>query len=109
MTFAAFSSTKSAASLQSSWLYRFARALDGMLSVLVNRWLARDLHDLTDHELDDIGLTRADLVRATEQPLLSDPTRYLGEVAQSSPMTVTKRSDAIWAREFPPAVRGRIE
>jgi uncharacterized protein YjiS (DUF1127 family) len=90
-------------------LRRAARALAETVRALANRWLAKDLCDLSDYELADIGLTRADLARAFDLPLASDPSRHLNEVARSSSMrTIPVSSGTVWSRDYPPETRGRV-
>jgi uncharacterized protein YjiS (DUF1127 family) len=40
------------------------------------------LADMTDHELNDIGLIRADIVAASAMPLAEDPTAALAGIVQ---------------------------
>jgi Domain of unknown function (DUF1127). len=48
-----------------------------------NRWAANGLHDLDDRQLDDIGLTRHDLMKATHRSgVFDDPAALLSESAR---------------------------
>jgi uncharacterized protein YjiS (DUF1127 family) len=49
---------------------------------LANRRHARELMELSDHQLADIGLTRADLAIARRTSFASDPTQCLAEIAR---------------------------
>ena len=50
--------------------------------MFTNRRVALGLHDLTDHELADIGLSRSDLSRVLAGTgLAEDPTRELAAIA----------------------------
>ena len=50
---------------------------------LRNRWAATRLHELDDRQLDDIGLTRHDLLKATYgSGLFEDPAALLSETAR---------------------------
>ncbi len=51
--------------------------------VLRNRWAANRLHDLDNRQLDDIGLTRHDVVKATHgSGVFDDPAALLAETAR---------------------------
>jgi uncharacterized protein YjiS (DUF1127 family) len=51
--------------------------------VLRNRWAASQLHDLDDRQLDDIGLTRHDVLKATYgSGIFDDPAALLSETAR---------------------------
>ncbi|HEX5932883.1 MAG TPA: DUF1127 domain-containing protein [Pseudorhizobium sp.] len=51
--------------------------------VLRNRWAVNRLHDLDDRQLDDIGLSRHDLMKATYQSgIFDDPAALLSESAR---------------------------
>nr|CAD6423505.1 hypothetical protein REQ54_02503 [Rhizobium sp. Q54] len=51
--------------------------------VVRNRWAANGLHGLDDRQLDDIGLTRHDLMKATHgSGLFDDPAALLSESAR---------------------------
>lgn len=43
----------------------------------------RRLHDMSDHELADIGLERSDLFDAWDRRSHADPTRYLDALVRS--------------------------
>ena len=47
------------------------------------------LADMDKHALDDLGLTESDVRSALDQPLMSDPSRYLTTM-------VTNRHEAAW-------------
>lgn len=47
-------------------------------------WLAvRELAELNEHMLADIGLSKADLLAARATPLYEDPTRYLSDMSRA--------------------------
>ncbi|WP_289032417.1 DUF1127 domain-containing protein [uncultured Roseibium sp.] len=50
--------------------------------LLSNRQKVSRLHDLTDAQLRDIGLTRSDVRRASQISFLVDPTRVLNSWAR---------------------------
>lgn len=51
--------------------------------VLRNRWAAGRLHELDDRQLDDIGLTRDDVLKATYgSGVFDDPAALLSETAR---------------------------
>jgi len=56
---------------------RVARGLRAILGALLNRREVDRLYTLTDRELADIGLFRADLIVVSRSPLGVDPTRQL--------------------------------
>lgn len=61
-----------------------ARVANGARALL--RWFSgkhavNRLCDLSDHELTDIGLTRADLAMVRRAPFGADPTSRLAEIA----------------------------
>ncbi len=52
--------------------------------VLANRWKANELLELDDSQLDDIGLSRYDVVKATHNSgILDDPTVLLTASART--------------------------
>lgn len=53
-----------------------------VLSALRNRRAFYKLGEMSDAELQDIGLTRGDLNVALDLPLTSDPTAHLGATAR---------------------------
>lgn len=56
------------------------RVGDGLLAVLRAVWRRREVNrlaELSDHALDDIGLTRADLASVRQLPVTIDPTLRL--------------------------------
>ncbi|MCJ8517648.1 uncharacterized protein YjiS (DUF1127 family) [Pseudorhizobium tarimense] len=60
--------------------------------VLRNRWVANRLHDLDDRQLDDIGLTRHDVMKATHgSGLFDDPSALLAESARRRALTRFQR------------------
>lgn len=61
------------------------RAVAAVARLLIAWKNRRDFHllaEMTDRELADIGLTRADLALASELPLADDPTARLGALAR---------------------------
>ncbi|MFN7102210.1 MAG: DUF1127 domain-containing protein [Pseudorhizobium sp.] len=51
--------------------------------VLSNRWAANRLHELDDYQLDDIGLTRHDVMQATHRSgVFDDPAALLAETVR---------------------------
>jgi uncharacterized protein YjiS (DUF1127 family) len=63
------------------WLARVANMAAGLLAMAQNRKAMRQLGELTDYELHDIGLTRADLRDAFDLPLRGSPTSRLSQIA----------------------------
>lgn len=61
---------------------RVANGLRAFLRALVNRRELVHLGEMSDRQLADIGLTRADLFVATRAPLGVDPTARLGASAR---------------------------
>jgi uncharacterized protein YjiS (DUF1127 family) len=61
---------------------RAINAISGQLRIWKNRRAVYELGNLSDSELADIGLTRADLHVATGLPFGVDPTEHLGSMAQ---------------------------
>ena len=60
--------------------------------VLRNRWAVNRLHDLDDRQLDDIGLSRHDLMKATYQSgIFDDPAALLSESARRRARTRFER------------------
>lgn len=51
-----------------------------------NRRAILDLSELSDHQLADIGLTRADLAAARRLPIGQDPTASLADMAHRRSM-----------------------
>ena len=78
--------------------------------IMVNRWMAKQLCDFTDHELADIGLSRADVREAFDAPLHADPSLRLAAIAQGNSVNmnsvVARRAESV---DFTPLVRGREE
>ena len=60
---------------------RVASGIRSFLRAIFNRGEAVRLHDLSDHQLADIGLTRTDLVVAMRAPFGVDPTVELAALA----------------------------
>lgn len=60
---------------------RAVNAVANLYRVWKNRRSFNRLNEMTDSELADIGLTRADLKFATATPLGSDPTLQLRRIA----------------------------
>src|SRR5690606_12614286 len=64
----------------------FARAVNALattLRAIVNRRQYLRLHEMSDHELSDIGLQRSDLHDAWARRLDLEPTRYLDALVRS--------------------------
>lgn len=61
---------------------RVANGTRNLLRWLSGRHAVDRLCDLSDHQLRDIGLTRADLAVVRRAPLGTDPTSRLGEIAR---------------------------
>lgn len=78
--------------------------------IMVNRWMAKQLCDFTDHELADIGLSRSDLRVALDSPLHADPSLRLAAIARGNSANmssvVLRRAESV---DFTPLVRGREE
>ncbi|OLP54571.1 hypothetical protein BJF92_04020 [Rhizobium rhizosphaerae] len=67
----------------------FAASLHGLTNMVVtlvrlvrNRQAAGSLGDLTDAQLDDIGITRKDLSSAVTSRFFEDPTQHLSQAAR---------------------------
>ncbi len=59
-----------------------------VLRAVRNRMAANSLHDLDDYQLNDIGITRRDVVIALDRSgLLEDPTRLLVGAARQHSRT----------------------
>lgn len=78
--------------------------------IMVNRWMAKQLCDFTDHELADIGLSRADVREAFDSPLHADPSLRLAAIARGNSVNmnsvVLRRAESV---TLTPLVRGREE
>jgi Domain of unknown function (DUF1127). len=61
---------------------RLVRTLSHILRSWSNRRAMRQLNELTEWELVDIGLTREDIALAYDGPILDDPTRRLAQIAR---------------------------
>ncbi len=64
----------------------FSRAVNAVaatLRSLANLREFRRLHEMSDHELADIGLERRDLIDAWDRRVDTDPTRYLDSLVRS--------------------------
>jgi uncharacterized protein YjiS (DUF1127 family) len=70
---------------------RVANVILAQLRIWKNRRAIYKLGNLTNSELADIGLTRADLHVATGLPLGVDPTTHLGHVVRER----TRRLDRV--------------
>lgn len=55
--------------------------LRAIMRALINRRHLSELNDMTDIQLEDIGLDREDLRAAMNMPLHVDPTTQLGRLA----------------------------
>ena len=64
-------------------LVRLARTTARLLRAWRNRREIHRLGEMTEYELADIGLTRADLYTASSAPLGRDPTAELGVLAEA--------------------------
>lgn len=92
-------------------LVRAAAERTGLVAkIMVNRWMAKQLCDFTDHELADIGLSRSDVHAALDGPLYADPSLRLAAVARGNSVNmnsvVLHRTESV---DFTPLVRGREE
>ncbi len=59
---------------------------------LQNRFEANSLHDLDDYQLEDIGITRHDVVKALDRSgVLDDPSRLLTRAAREHARNRFKR------------------
>jgi uncharacterized protein YjiS (DUF1127 family) len=58
-----------------------ARAVAGVWTALKNRRSVRELNDMDDRALKDIGLMRTDVAAALDRPLHLDPSQHLVAVA----------------------------
>ena len=82
------------AAAQPAFAVRVVNTVVSVARALKNRRAFYRLADMTDAELADIGLTRADLSVAIALPLGSDPTAHLGSVADAR----TRRIDEMARR-----------
>jgi uncharacterized protein YjiS (DUF1127 family) len=57
------------------------RAIQGFVAAVKNRLAVRELYQLDDRALKDIGLMRTDVQAALGLPLHLDPSRHLVDVA----------------------------
>lgn len=57
------------------------RAIRQFVQNLKNRRQVRELHELDDRALKDIGLVRTDVTAALDAPLYRDPSQHLVDVA----------------------------
>ena len=64
-------------------IWRIADAVVNILRALKNRREFYRLGEMSDAELADIGLVRADLHLAVDLPLTRDPTAHLGHMAEA--------------------------
>jgi uncharacterized protein YjiS (DUF1127 family) len=71
-----------------SAITNFATRTVTKLSALITAWQNRRalyrLGYMSDHELSDIGLTRADLYAVDHGPISADPTARLGALAHAN-------------------------
>ena len=70
---------------------RLGRGLRALWKAMVNRRAARMLGEMTDSQLSDIGLTRADLRESFESPVRFDPTVELAWRARSNARRMRSR------------------
>lgn len=82
MTAAHHSATPITAAARPGFAARVARAAAGLLAIWNSRRAMRQLSDLSDWELADLGLVREDIARAYEVPLLDDPTLRLQQIVR---------------------------
>lgn len=61
-----------------SFAHQAVAAVSKLMAIMRNRREFRRLGEMSDIELADIGLTRADLQLVSELPLTDDPTARLG-------------------------------
>ena len=92
-------------------LVRAAAERTGFVAkIMVNRWMAKQLCDFTDHELADVGLSRFDVRLALDGPLHADPSLRLAAIARGNSenmnSVVARRAESA---DFAPLVRGREE
>jgi uncharacterized protein YjiS (DUF1127 family) len=80
------------------------RAVRGFVAAVKNRLEVRELYQLDDRALKDIGLMRADVDAALGMPLHLDPSRHLVDVAggaqgqraeRHAPFAVSERLDYV--------------
>jgi uncharacterized protein YjiS (DUF1127 family) len=81
---AARTSAVSSGSALFSVLYTAAGKARTMVRTLRNRIVAHKLEEFSDHQLNDIGLTREDLGFALSKPLTVDPTIEFARCARSN-------------------------
>jgi len=62
--------------------YAVSGKVTALVRMLLNRRTAGKLHQLSDHQLADIGLTRDDLRSAFAVPFTADPTAELAFCAR---------------------------
>ncbi|WP_237152297.1 DUF1127 domain-containing protein [Oryzibacter oryziterrae] len=88
----------------------FVRLSGRAWTIVSNRLVAKQLHDFTDYELADIGLTRNDLRDAFSAPLSVDVSRQLAHTAAARSLDIA-RNYALGIRGdiAAPPVRGRSE
>jgi uncharacterized protein YjiS (DUF1127 family) len=77
---------KSAAPRLTAIALRVAGFVRGFARTLVNRRHARELMELSDRQLADIGLTRTDLAAVRRLPIGQDPTASLADMAHRRSM-----------------------
>jgi uncharacterized protein YjiS (DUF1127 family) len=81
---AARPSAVSSGSALFSVLYTAAGKARTMVRTLRNRIVAHKLEEFSDHQLNDIGLTREDLGFALSKPLTVDPTIEFARCARNN-------------------------
>ncbi|WP_394690549.1 DUF1127 domain-containing protein [Hoeflea sp.] len=81
---AARTSALSGGSALFSVLYTVACKARTLVRTLRNRIVAHKLEEFSDHQLNDIGLTREDLGFALSKPLTVDPTIEFARCARSN-------------------------
>ena len=66
----------------SAGLYGLSKMVVTLVRLVRNRRAAEGLGDLTDAQLNDIGITRKDLSLAVTSRYFEDPTLYLSQAAR---------------------------
>jgi uncharacterized protein YjiS (DUF1127 family) len=75
------------------------RAVQGFVAAVKNRLEVRELYQLDDRALKDIGLMRADVDAALGLPLHLDPSRHLVDVAGDKRGRKVEKPTALVTRE----------
>jgi uncharacterized protein YjiS (DUF1127 family) len=80
----------SAPSAIASFATRAVNKAVALFTAWQNRRAFYAMGDMSDHELSDIGLTRADLYAVDYGPLSTDPTARLGALAHANRENATR-------------------